>query len=152
MNIYLILDRLESLQTLLNKLYRRCMNNLSLLIWNELHGIYSNYQKTEEYEDDMKAILKFIWFCYKPNWFTSTILNLLLSEMGLFTLHNWCTHCTIQSHTLSLKVDFIFQSFLVITEIFNGREYQHISVSKPKWLKFETSLDLIRVKGTVGVV
>ena len=36
--------------------------------------------------------------------------------MGLFTLHNCCASCLfIKSHTLSLKVDFLFQSFLVFT-------------------------------------
>ena len=37
--------------------------------------------------------------------------------MGRFTLHNWWAYvqCVIKSHNLSLTVDFLFQSFLVIT-------------------------------------
>ena len=44
-------------------------------------------------------------------------MNHLLSEMGLFTLHNGCASCLLDysKSFLSLKVDFLFQSFLAIT-------------------------------------
>ena len=45
------------------------------------------------------------------------LLNQLLSEMGLFTLHICLVSCLLDylKHNLSLKVDFIFQSILVST-------------------------------------
>ena len=49
---------------------------------------YSDNQKTVDYEDDIKS--KRIWCCYKANTWTSELLNHLLHEMGLFTLHNEC--------------------------------------------------------------
>ena len=57
---------------------------------------------------------------YKANNFTSKLLNHLVSEKV-------CLHCTIaephvhwtkQSLNLSLKVDFLFHSFLVITVVY----------------------------------
>ena len=61
-----------------------------------------------------------------------------------------CTiaHCTIQSYNLSLKVDFLFQSFLVITVVLSlmgGNTNIFLCQNQ----NFETSLDLILVKGTV---
>ena len=59
------------------------------------HEFYSDNQKNVQKEDDIKTILKFdfdIAYCYKVPW-------------------------TILSHNLSLKVDFIFQRFLVITVV-----------------------------------
>ena len=52
--------------------------------------MYSDNQKIVESEDDISAILKWIWCCYKANSLTIKLLNRLLSEMGLFTLHNCC--------------------------------------------------------------
>ena len=45
---------------------------------------------------------------YIANRFTSTLLNHLLSEMGLFTLHNYCDYLTV-------NVVFLFQSLMVLT-------------------------------------
>ena len=39
-------------------------------------------------KDDIKAIIKFILCCNK--------LNILISEMGLLTLHNHCVQCTME--------------------------------------------------------
>ena len=78
--------------------------------------MYSDNQKTMEYEDDIKAILKCILCCYKVNTLTSQLLNHLLHEMGLLTLHNYCVSCSLKYYNKwSQKVDFLFQSFLVIT-------------------------------------
>jgi len=58
---------------------------------------------------------------FKANRFTWKLLNYLLSAMSLFTMHNCCVsfhvQCANKSHNLSLKVDFLFQSFLVITVV-----------------------------------
>ena len=51
---------------------------------------YSENQKTLELEDDFIAIFKCIWTCYKSDSFTICLFNHVLSEMGLFTLHNCC--------------------------------------------------------------
>ena len=51
-----------------------------------LENYYSNNQKTVVQEDDIKAKINYILCCYKANSFTSN----LLSENGLFRLHNGC--------------------------------------------------------------
>ena len=84
--------------------------------------MYSHNQKTSKYEDDFIAIRKCIWCCYRENNFTRHLLNHKLSEMGLLILTNFLfpwrisvsrAHWAIQSLNLSLKVIFLFQSFLV---------------------------------------
>ncbi len=64
-------------------------------------------------EDDIKAIINYIWCCYKANSFTNYLLNHLLSEMGLFTLHICCVSSSlaILKSYIKSKVDFLFQSF-----------------------------------------
>ena len=39
--------------------------------------------------------------------------------MDLFTLHNYCASCSVNylKSQLNLKVDFLFQNFLVITVV-----------------------------------
>ena len=56
---------------------------------------YSDNQKTVEQKDDISAILKCIRCCYKANSCTIKLSNDLLSEMGLFTLHNCCASCSL---------------------------------------------------------
>ena len=63
---------------------------------------------------------KCIWCCYKANSLTSKLLNHLLSEIGLFTLHSCCVHWTIESKSLIPIPEFFcshcmfLNSFLVI--------------------------------------
>ena len=54
---------------------------------------YSDNQKTLENEDDVEPKIMCIWCCYKANSFTSNLLNLLLSKIGLLTLHKGCVSC-----------------------------------------------------------
>ena len=49
---------------------------------------YSKNQKTVVYKFDIKTKLKCIWSCYKASSCTINLLNHLLSEMSLFTLHS----------------------------------------------------------------
>ena len=51
--------------------------------------IYSDNQKTMEKEDDIRALLKCIWWCCIANSFTRHLLNYFFCEMGLFKLHNY---------------------------------------------------------------
>ena len=55
------------------------------------------------YEDDIIALLKCVWWCYKANSFTRHFLNHLYCEMGLFTLHNCCVSSSM--NFLKLKLD-----------------------------------------------
>ena len=67
-------------------------------LWNRkttLKQYWSTFMKTVEYKDDIKTILKYICCCYKANCFTSKLLNQILSEMVLFTLHNCCASCSL---------------------------------------------------------
>ena len=48
-------------------------------IMNHLSNIYSDNQKTGELKDDIKAIRKCVWYCYKANRFTRKLLNHLQS-------------------------------------------------------------------------
>ena len=65
-------------------------------IYYQMSVSYSDNQKTVDYEDDIKAKLNCIWCCYKANTLTSVLLNHLLHEMGLFTLHNYCASCSLE--------------------------------------------------------
>ena len=49
---------------------------------------------------------------FKANSFTWKLLNYILSKTSIAVPH---VQCAIKSHKWSLKVDFLFQSFLVIT-------------------------------------
>ena len=55
------------------------------------------------YLDDIIAIFKCIWWCYKANSFTRHLKNNLFCEMGLFTLHNCCVSSPL--HFLKIKLD-----------------------------------------------
>ena len=79
-----------------------------------LFCLYSDNQKTLEYEDDFIAVLKCIWSCHKANSFRH-LLNHKLSKMGLFTLHHSCISCLLDY--LKFKLD--SKSRLPITE-FSG--------------------------------
>ena len=52
-----------------NYCWRAIVTNrlLSLTISNIGNILYSDNQKTVEYEDEIEAILKWTWFCYKAN-------------------------------------------------------------------------------------
>ena len=77
--------------------------------------MYSEKQKTLDYEDDIISILKCIWCCYKANGFTSNLLNDLLRLWGLFTEHNCSASCSFDYFIL----EFEFKSRLPIPE-FSG--------------------------------
>ena len=51
---------------------------------------YSDNQKPMEYEDDIIAVFKCIWWCYKANSFTKNLKLICVCVTGLFTLHNCC--------------------------------------------------------------
>ena len=70
--------------------------------------LYCDKQKTMEKEEDIIAILRCIWWCYKANSFTRHFY----CEMGLFTLHNCCVSRFL--NFLKLKLD--SQSRLTIPE------------------------------------
>ena len=55
------------------------------------------------YEDDIIALLKCVWWCYKANSFTRHFLNHLYCEMGLFTLHNCCVLLSLNFLKLKLN-------------------------------------------------
>ena len=63
---------------------------------------YSNNQKTMKWEDDIIAIIKCIWWCYKANSFTRHLKNHLFCEMSLFTLHNVCVSSLLNIFKLNL--------------------------------------------------
>ena len=73
---------------------------------------YSRNQKTVEYEDDIIVFLKCILCCLKQI-ANLKVNTLLIKYNGSAAVPH--VHCAIKSHKLSLKVDFLFQSFLVIT-------------------------------------
>ena len=59
------------------------------------HIKYTDNQKAVEQEEDIKAIQRGIRCCYKENSFAIKLLNYLLSEITLFTLHNCWTSCSL---------------------------------------------------------
>ena len=66
----------------------------TMYIYTDCTCQYSDNEKTTEEEDDIIAILKFIWCCYKANSFTRCLLNHIFSEIGLFTLHSCFVSCS----------------------------------------------------------
>ena len=78
--------------------------------------------KSLKYEDFI-AILSCILTCWKANSFTRHLLNNLLSEIGMFEQFLWSMRIgQYLSQNMSIKVVFLFQSFLVLTVfiIFKG--------------------------------
>ena len=85
---------------------------------NSFYGspIYSENQITLELENDIEAIIKCILCCYKASINDSKLSNHLLSEMGLFTLHNVYVLCPLDYLKLILeyRICFFIPKFLVL--------------------------------------
>ena len=58
---------------------------------------------TRNLEDDIYSIQKSIWCCYKAKSFSRELLSQLLSELGLFTLHNGCAPCSLDYFKLKFE-------------------------------------------------
>ena len=76
-----------------------------------------------EEEDDIKAILKCIWCCFKANSFTRKLLNPLWSKRSLLTQHNCCASRSLNY----LKSYLEFMSRLPIQE-FSGYHCMYRSI------------------------
>ena len=66
--------------------YTLFVGNCSAPYQNKHFYIYSEKQKTVEYKDDIKEIIKCFWCCYNAYSFTSNSLNNLLSKIVMFTV------------------------------------------------------------------
>ena len=66
--------------------YTLFVGNCSAPYQNKPLYIYSEKQKTVEYKDDIKEIIKCFWCFYNAYSFTSNSLNNLLSKIGQFTV------------------------------------------------------------------
>ena len=60
-----------------------------------LSNSYSETRRTVKKEDDIKAIVRCVWWCYKATSFTCILFTHSLRKIGLFTLHICCVSCSL---------------------------------------------------------
>ena len=100
-------------------------------------------------EDDIKAILNFIWCGYKEQIFTSKFFNRLSSEVSLSTLHNCCVSCSLDYLILWLES----KSRFSVLEFF-GSHYLFLLLNEmcyiffPYWCRWSKEDDHLHKKMT----